>query len=192
MPGEQVAGWKFSDGSENRAVAGSVQEREVVIESVDIELARDIRRLEERFHLRAEVETVLGLGVVERLNADATPSEKQGFRSRVPDGQSEHTPETRNGAAAPLFVGMHDRLGVAVRVERVTRPLEIGAQLLKVVDLAVEHDPDGAVFVVNRLMAGGEIDDAQAPHAECDTVVDPDALVVGAAMTDHVAHSVGE
>src|SRR6266850_2129790 len=50
---------------------------------------------------------------------------------------------------------------------------ELGAQLAEVVDLAVEHDPDGTVLVVDRLMAGREIDDAQAPHAE------RDALVVG-------------
>ncbi len=38
---------------------------------------------------------------------------------------------------------------------------ELGAQLGEVVDLAVEDDPDRAVLVGHRLIAGGEIDDAQ-------------------------------
>src|SRR6266850_1435326 len=69
---------------------------------------------------------------------------------------------------------------------------ELGAQLAEVVDLAVEHDPDGTVLVVDRLMAGREIDDAQAPHAERDALVDEHAFIVGAAMADHVAHAVDE
>ena len=40
--------------------------------------------------------------------------------------------------------------------------LELDAQLRKIVDLAVKNDSDIARFVVNRLTAAGEIDDARA------------------------------
>ena len=39
-------------------------------------------------------------------------------------------------------------------------------------------------------MAGGEIDDAEPPHADAAAAIDVDALVVGAAMADLVAHRV--
>ena len=40
-----------------------------------------------------------------------------------------------------------------------------------------------------RLRAGGEIDDAQAPVPERGVVVEPGAGFVGAAVGDHVAHA---
>ena len=46
--------------------------------------------------------------------------------------------------------------------KRWPRCLELGAQLDVVEDLAVEDDPDRAVFVVDRLLAAREVDDAQA------------------------------
>ena len=73
-----------------------------------------------------------------------------------------------------------------------TRRFEIAAQLGEVVDLAVEDDPDRAVLVVNRLMAGRQIDDAQPPHPERHAFFHPHALVVGAAMADDVAHPMHE
>ena len=64
-----------------------------------------------------------------------------------------------------------------------------GAQLAVVVDLAVEDHPDGAVLVGDRLVAGRDVDDAQAPHAERDAVLDVEALVVRSAVADDVAHA---
>ena len=70
--------------------------------------------------------------------------------------------------------------------------LELGAQLEVVVDLTVEHDPDGAILVVNGLMAACQIDDAQAPHAQADARLDMNPFVVRPTMPDHVAHPVDE
>ena len=50
--------------------------------------------------------------------------------------------------------------------EMVAARLEIAAQLAMVVDLAVEDDPDRAVFVGHRLVAAGAIDDRQTAMAE--------------------------
>ena len=63
---------------------------------------------------------------------------------------------------------MDDHLGVAVRAEAVPARLELGADVGEVVDLAVEDDPDRAVLVGERLIAGREIDDAQAAMPEAD------------------------
>ena len=50
---------------------------------------------------------------------------------------------------------MHDHFGIGLRVEMVSLRLERRAQFDVVEDLAVEHDPDVAAFVVDRLVAGG-------------------------------------
>src|SRR5262249_40159744 len=70
--------------------------------------------------------------------------------------------------------------------------LELAPQRLEVVDLAVEDDPDGAVLVVDRLMPGGVIDDAQRPHADRDRLIQEDALIVRASMPNRAAHAVHE
>src|SRR5262249_8211455 len=62
----------------------------------------------------------------------------------------------------------------------------------EVVDLAVEHDPDGAIFVVDRLMARREVDDAQPAHTQGDWAIDQESVVIRAAMTDGVAHASNE
>jgi len=72
--------------------------------------------------------------------------------------------------------------------EDVAARLELAAQLFVVVDLAVEHRVDGAVFVRDRLVTSAQVDDAQAPHAEADLRREEVALIVGAAVGHRGAH----
>jgi hypothetical protein len=83
---------------------------------------------------------------------------------------------------------VNDRLRIAGRPQCVPAPLEIAPQLLVVVDLAVEDDPDGPVFVRDRLGAVIEIDDAEAPHADRHAVADVHTLIVRASMRHDAAH----
>ena len=83
---------------------------------------------------------------------------------------------------------MDDRFRVAGGLEDVAAPLQVAPQLLVVVDLAVEDDPDGAVLVRDRLEAVAQIDDAEAAHADGDAVADVDALIVGTAVRHDAAH----
>ncbi len=69
------------------------------------------------------------------------------------------------------------------------RGLELGAQIRVVVDLAVEDDLDGAVFVAKRLRPRRQVDDAQSPVPERGTLVAPDARVIGPAVRDYIAHT---
>src|SRR6185369_1357760 len=88
---------------------------------------------------------------------------------------------------------VEQHLGVGARAEAVALLLQLEAQLLEVVDLAVEDDPQRAILAAHGLMAGrGEIDDAQPAVAEPDRAVAPDACVVGPAMGDHVAHALDQ
>ena len=66
--------------------------------------------------------------------------------------------------------------------------VELRSHLGEVVDLAVEDDPDRAVLVAERLIAGRQIDDAEPPVAEADAGADVEAVRVGAAMRDRRGH----
>jgi hypothetical protein len=61
---------------------------------------------------------------------------------------------------------VHDDFGVAAGVEDVAERLQFGDQFLIVVDFAVEDDANALVFVVQRLLAGGQVDDREAAMAE--------------------------
>jgi hypothetical protein len=62
-------------------------------------------------------------------------------------------------------------------------------KLGKVIDLAVEYGPNGAIFVKDRLMAPGQIDNAEAAHAQSHAIFDENALIVGAAIHNGLAHA---
>jgi hypothetical protein len=55
---------------------------------------------------------------------------------------------------------MNDHLRIAVCIEEVATALEFAPQFRKVVDLAVEYNPDRLVFVVNRLTPTRQVNDA--------------------------------
>ena len=57
-----------------------------------------------------------------------------------------------------------------------------------VVDLAVENNPHGPIFVAEGLVSGGKIDDAKAPHADPDATGAIYPVVVRSAMDYGGAH----
>src|SRR5690242_19157448 len=70
-----------------------------------------------------------------------------------------------------------------------TRRLQLRAQLLKIVDLTVAYAYDGAVLIVDRLMAAADIDDGKAPHTEQQFAIDKCAFVVRSAMKRDRTHA---
>ena len=129
---------------------------------------------------------------MERLDTDAIARDEETPRPRVPDGQPEHASKPAHRRRAPLFVGMHDRFGVGGGIEAMACRFQLATKLAKVVDLPVEDDPHRLVFVVDRLMAGREVDDTQAAHAERHAITHQHTFIVGTTMADHVAHAVNE
>ena len=85
---------------------------------------------------------------------------------------------------------MDERLRIAVRVKAMSRLFKILSQFQVVVDLPVEDNPDALVFVVDRLMAAGHIDNGKAPHPKSDVASDIGTAVVRATVDDRVVHGI--
>jgi hypothetical protein len=64
------------------------------------------------------------------------------------------------------------------------------AQFLKVINLAVENDPGGLIFVRHRLMAACHINNAQAAEAQPDGVFGMKSILIWPAMDHLVGHTV--
>src|SRR4029453_13746589 len=84
---------------------------------------------------------------------------------------------------------MDKHFGVRPGVKLLAAVFEISSQRFEVVDLPVRHNPHGLVFVVERLMAGYEVDDTQAPRSEANRPLEINALIIGAAVGHSVAHA---
>lgn len=69
---------------------------------------------------------------------------------------------------------------------------EFRSQLQVVVDLSVEDDLERAVFIGHRLVAAGQVDNAQATVTQRATLIQVTTKTVGAAMSDAVAHGPDE
>jgi hypothetical protein len=87
---------------------------------------------------------------------------------------------------------MDDGFRIARGVENMSCRFQLSTQAAVVVDLSVENDPDSAVFVVDWLVPGRQIDDAQPAHPQSHTVIDVNPLIVGSAVPDHFAHPMDE
>src|SRR5262249_1074196 len=91
----------------------------------------------------------------------------------------------------PLLEAAQNDLGVGVvGDEGAALPLQLLAQLARVVDLAVEHECEVAIVAVQRLVAGRDVDDGQPAHADREVRADLHALPVGATMHDRAQHPV--
>ena len=185
---QQMRRRQLEDPRVHRLRRRHVLKRKVGVERFGAPAARHVGILEQRFDLGAEGDARGGRAVIERLDAEPIADEEQPALRLVPQREGEHAAEAIDRAVAPLLVRVHDHLGVRVRAEPVAVRLELGADLGEVVDLAVEDDPDRAVLVRQRLIAGRKVDDAETTVAEADALADVEPVGVGAAVRDDARH----
>ena len=124
----------------------------------------------------------------ERADAEPVARQKEAAVPHVPDGDRELAVEAGQAVGSVLLVRVQDDLGVGGGAEPVPSGLQVQSQLRVVEHLTVEDDPQGLVFVRDGLLAGAQVDDAQAGIAEPDVVVEVDAELVGSAMADRPEH----
>src|ERR1700733_13977392 len=66
---------------------------------------------------------------------------------------------------------------------------EVLVQLRIVINFAVQHYPDAAILVGERLMATSDVNDTEAAKSQADARAQECAFVVRAAMNDRVGHA---
>ena len=144
--------------------------------------ALDFRAKEKRAVIRR-------LAIIQRLDAEHIPRQKEAVRFRVPDGEGKHPTHAVEDALAPFGVAVHQNLAVSVTLEMIAFLLELGTDLLVIIDLTVKHQRVTAAFIVQRLIAGvRQVDDRQTAKAQHSTLGHMVAAAVRSAMTDRVHH----
>ena len=149
---------------------GNVAEREIVFHRKRVNVAHKARVCSEHFEFGAKNEATVGQPrVVHGLDTHAVARKEQGLLVAVPQGKGEHAPQSVQAGLAPGLPGMHDHFGIAARPEAIAQNLEFGHQLAVVVDLTVEDNAHGTVFIEQGLLAGGQVDDGKAPMSQRQT-----------------------
>jgi hypothetical protein len=156
---------------------------------------------EERAHLGGEQHRLLAgalvpdHGPVQGLDAHRVAHEVDGAGPGIPQGQGEDATEALDAIDAPSPVGRENDLGVARGPEGLTQGLEIAADLLEVVDLAIERDGAPGPRVDHGLGPGfAQVDDGEPAVSEDDflTAGVPQARPIGPAVPHGRAHPVDE
>ena len=185
---EELAGQQLLHASEERVGSCDVTRAEELRDCRDVGLRIDEAAGENGLDLGSEEQQVPAPCPVQRLDAQPIAREQQPPLRRIPDGKREHAAEPVNAIVTPLLVGVHDRFSVGLRAVAVPALLEVAPDRGVVVDLPVVDDPDRAVFVRERLLAGAQVDDTQTPVGEDGVGVAVQAHLVRSAMRKDVAH----
>src|SRR3974390_1501356 len=87
---------------------------------------------------------------------------------------------------AVVLVKMQSHLTVRPSSELMAALLQVASLPFKIVKLPVGNDVDTCILVGDRLIAGGEIDNAQARVAKGDTPIcrNPGTVAIGATMME--------
>src|SRR3954451_3302544 len=117
--------------------------------------------LDERLYLGTEEEQTVSDCVEQRIDAEVIARHEQRLLLAIVDDERELAVDLVEKVDTFVFVKMQEDFDVAVRAEDVAFLLERVSELAIVVDLAVAEEDERAVFAVDRLVAAGQIDDAQ-------------------------------
>ena len=138
---------------------------------------------------RGENKRPIDLGVVDRFHAEAVAGNSEPFFLGVPDGESEHAVELKQGVEAPLGKCLQQHFTVARRVEGVAPRRQLQLQLLVIVDFPVVGKHISSVARFHRLARRiGQINDRQTPVAKANRSVAIMTLAVRPPMRDNISH----
>ena len=183
---------QLADARENAPGRRQVDEAQIGRQRVPIDLGTEGGMRHQRLQLRAEEPRAGETAVVNRLLAEAVACQRQGAAFRVPQREGQHAVAApKGGLDAPLADTGEQDLRVRVAAEVVAHRLQLTAQLLEIIDLAVERQHEAAVIAEHRLMTRRrQVQDRQSPVAKHDSGagVAPDAGIVRPAMGDRIGH----
>ena len=145
---------------------------------------------EQALQLGREQENVTALRVVERLHPEPVADDDSPPAAPVPDGDGEHPAQALDERVSVGLVEVRENLRVAARGKSVAVRAELVAKRLVVEDLTVLHRPDLTGLVGERLVAGDDVDDAEASRAQRGPVGQVCAAVVRTTVRHRIGHCI--
>ena len=146
-----------------------------------------------RLQLGGEDEAFADAAVIERLFPEPVARQHQRTLAAIPQREREHSSGTfQRARKSPARNGFEQDFGVGMTPPGVRRlGVQPAADLLVIVDLAVEDHDVALACRKHRLVAGGrQIDDRQPPLRQRDAGlgIRPHAVIVRPAMPEQIGH----
>ena len=147
-----------------------VAQVDMVMQRLGIQFPAYLRVEQDRFLLGSEDEAPILCIVMQRFDPEVIPGQHQPFPPlpAVEDGEGEDAVQAGKGLRALVGVKLQDHLGIGGGMEAVALRQQLFAQFAVVVDLPVVDDRQAFILVEDRLIAGGQVDDAQAAVPQAD------------------------
>ena len=98
-------------------------------------------------HLGGKAHATVVDRVIDKFDTEPVSCQQKAATWSVPDCQAKHSIQTVENILTPLLVAMDNHFGVATCQKSVSKRFEIVAEFGKIVNLAVEDDPDRALAV---------------------------------------------
>ena len=159
--GQRVSGRKLQYIFENRPWRNGDPERKDLIESDGIDFSGYAGNRENRFDFGGKKERSIENGVEKWPDPEPVAGKKELFPFTVPNGKGPLAIEVMDTLLTFLFVETQENLRVGLRTKRHAFLDQIVLQFDVVENLSVKNDGKRFVFVVHRLLAGGQINDAE-------------------------------
>jgi hypothetical protein len=188
---QMMARLKLAHATIDRERRRNVLQVQVVIECIEIDAAIQPRPRSECLDFGREGDAVAVEGITKWFDADPVARQQQALQAPVPERKCEHAAQMMHDIGTPLLVSVHDCLAIAVAAEPMASRHQFGSQLAIVVDLTVRYQPDGLVFIRQRLSTRSRINDCKTSVRECDRAFQVDVAAIGAAVFEPRIHGVG-
>ena len=170
------------------AGAGTAFERQVGLDRLGVDVAREARQREQRLQLGREGQPALDDAVDERLDPERVARQHEPPAAHVPQRQGEHPAQPFDERRPALLVEVHEHLDVRAGAERMAAALQLTTQRAMVVELAVADHEHRAVLVGQRLIAVGGVDQREPADRQPGDVVEVVPGAVRPAVRERGGH----
>jgi hypothetical protein len=126
--------------------------------------------------------------VKERLFSGAISRKEQLAPLRVPQCNCKHAPEVSEALFAVIFIEVDNSFSIRAGDESVPASEQFLAKFRIVINFTIQEHPDGSIFIADRLVTAGDINNAEPPMAQTDSAIHINALVIRTAMTQSSVH----
>ena len=124
---------------DDRPVAWNIAKCEIVVDGACVYGGAPCAMAKQCLHLRGKQETARQRQVIERLDTDAVPRQKQRPGGAIIDGERKHPIQCSEGVCTVGLIGVQQDLRVRSRLKSVSVLLKRGTDLAIIVDLSIEH-----------------------------------------------------
>ena len=144
------------------------------------------------FNLRSEDEATAIMMIEEGADTHTVTGKEQLLFACIPNGHAKLAIKICKHLGAFFFVEVQEDFGICVGIELVTTCFQVGTKFNVIEDFSVVNDPEGLVFIVDRLITTGKVNDAESSGCKTGDVIHVDAEGIWATVPDQAKHTTEE